>query len=339
MTPAIHQPAVSVLLPIYNGEEFLAGAIDSLLAQSMTDFELLIVNDGSSDTSKDIVERYDDPRIVLLNRTHAGLVVALNEGIRRCRGRYVARMDHDDLSKPERLALQVAFLDANPEVVLVGTAFEVIDRDGAFLSVQKTLTRDQDIRRRAFYANPFAHGSVMMRRQSLLAIGGYRDEFPFVEDYDLWVRIMSRHQVANLPRVLYSYRKNSGVSCRNQEQQALGCQRLQETIWHHLPLQPLSRREAAAGARHYRAIEDETGFRLLDEFLRDQLVLSAMLAKRGCVLAALINCLATLTVAPAKALGSMMRMVRSLLRRARRTLERVVTRPRPRASAVHHADS
>lgn len=205
-------PAVSVLMPVYNGERFLAEAIDSILGQTFTDFEFVIVDDGSTDASPAILADYAsrDPRIRVLTQANAGIVAALNRGLAECRAPLVARMDADDISLPTRLERQVAFLGGHPAVAVVGTAFQLVSDTGGAGPVVRHATGHAAIVRGLRRGNCLAHPTVMMRRDPIQAVGGYREFLRHAEDYDLWTRVAERHELANLPECLLRYRVHGG---------------------------------------------------------------------------------------------------------------------------------
>lgn len=186
---------VSVLLPAYNAAATLAAALDSLLAQTIEDFEVVAVDDGSTDATADILAAYaqGDRRVRVLSRPHEGLVPALNAGLGACRGVYVARMDADDRSLPQRLARQAAHLDAHPEVGLVACRVRYGGDPAAcggyarYVDWTNTLRSHEDIALHRFRESPFAHPSVMFRRELAARLGGYR-QGTFPEDYELWLR-------------------------------------------------------------------------------------------------------------------------------------------------------
>jgi glycosyltransferase involved in cell wall biosynthesis len=210
---------VTVLLPVYNGSRYLSEAIDSILAQTLEDFALLVVDDGSTDATPLILDRYEDRRLRVLHRPHEGLIAALNAGLDEVSTEYVARMDADDVSAPERLAKQLALLDRRPDVTVVGTGFRLLSDDGVQGRVPPVFQRDKDLRRVLYLACPFIHGSVMMRTSAVRAAGGYAAGRECAEDYDLWCRIPGRF--AQLPEVLYSYRDHDAqTSVEAQERQA-----------------------------------------------------------------------------------------------------------------------
>lgn len=211
-------------MPVYNGERFLAEAIESVLAQSFSDFELLIVDDGSADSSPDIVADYakDDSRVVTHHQANQGSAAALNFGIDRARAPLIARLDSDDVAMPERLALQHRYLSANEAVGMVGGEVKVIDEDGrAFAEVRYPLS-DAEIRKAFSRSTPFVHSAVMMRKSAFERAGGYRPSFEPAEDLDLWLRMAERHKLANLDAVVAMYRVHeSQASAQKIEMQAI----------------------------------------------------------------------------------------------------------------------
>ncbi len=202
-------PKVTVLMPVFNGEPYLSEAIASILGQTFTDFELLIIDDGSTDCSRKIVGALSDRRVRLLcNDGNLRLIATLNRGLDEARGMYVARMDADDISLPGRLDAQVAFLDRHPEIGVLGTGFQIIDAQGV-PGTEILLPADNAlIRWNLALRSPLAHPTVMMRRSIIAAIGGYRSEPLHCEDYDLWWRASQVTRIANLPTVLLKLRKH-----------------------------------------------------------------------------------------------------------------------------------
>jgi Glycosyl transferase family 2 len=218
------QPRVSVVLPVRDGADFIAAAIDSILAQTLRAFELLVVDDGSRDATPtllaDLAGR--DERLRVLSQPALGLVAALNRGMAEARGPYVARMDADDLAMPERLAMQVAALDAQPGVAALGSACRVIDRSGRVLGERHPPTDPNAIRGALDAGNCMIHPTMLLRRDAVLQVGGYRAAFRLAEDFDLWLRLAERYDLMNLPDCLLAYRQHEGQSAwRDLEQQAL----------------------------------------------------------------------------------------------------------------------
>lgn len=220
-------PAISVAMSVYNGGAYLAEAIESVLTQSFTDFEFLILDDGSQDASRSIAESYAsrDPRIRLIARENRGLVASLNELFAVAGAPLVARFDADDICAQTRFARQAAFLAAHPDHGLIGCDTPYIDAAGA-------PARNPPIQRPHDHAELIAnledgplicHSAVMVRREAVLAAGGYRPAYRHAEDYDLWLRLASRTKLANLPEPLLHYRISPDqVSTRHMVEQAQG---------------------------------------------------------------------------------------------------------------------
>jgi GT2 family glycosyltransferase len=204
-------PAVSVLMPVYNAESYLAEAVESILGQTFADFELLVIDDGSTDRSGAILEEYAarDRRVRLTRRPNTGYTVALNDLLALASGDLVARMDADDVALPHRLERQMDYLRAHPDVVCLGTAVHLIDSAGRYLRDAHPGMDHETIQRLALAADcPLNHPSVMMRRAAVLAVGGYHPEFEPAEDLDLWLRLGEVGRLTSLPEVLMKYRQH-----------------------------------------------------------------------------------------------------------------------------------
>jgi glycosyltransferase involved in cell wall biosynthesis len=202
-------PKISVAMSVFNGEEYLNQAIDSVLGQTFKDFEFIIVDDGSTDRSAEIIRRYDDHRIVLLQQHNQGIASALNHALAIARGEYVARQDADDISTPQRFARQVEFLDMHAEIGLVGTGALLIDRTGHPFSIVKPFTRHQRlVKELKRGVCPIVHGAVMVRRKALLLRGGYDPAFGHMQDVELWLRLSPYFRLSNLRAILYQLRKH-----------------------------------------------------------------------------------------------------------------------------------
>jgi glycosyltransferase involved in cell wall biosynthesis len=202
------KPDVSVVMAVYNGERHLAAAIDSILAQTHRNFELIVVDDGSTDRSFEIASSKADARVRIVRLApNRGLSAALNEGVRAAAAPLTARQDADDLAEPSRLARQIAFMGAHPAVALLGTQAMAIAEDGHATGVVRRPVGRDSIRWFSVFDNPFIHTSVMFRTAVVLAAGGYDAAYdPFSQDYDLWCRIAQHHDVANLEEALVRYR-------------------------------------------------------------------------------------------------------------------------------------
>jgi glycosyltransferase involved in cell wall biosynthesis len=211
-------PQVSVLLPVYNAAATLVRAVDSIRRQTFADWELIAVDDGSTDGSRAVLEApaRAGPRMRLLAQTHGGVVAALNAGLAAARGDFIARMDADDASHPERLAEQVRFLESNPAIGLTGCLVEYggnrIVNAGYARHVDwlNALVAPEQIELNRFVESPFAHPSVMFRRELVLRHGGYRPG-GFPEDYEMWLRWLDAGvRMAKVPRTLLTWHDSPG---------------------------------------------------------------------------------------------------------------------------------
>lgn len=191
-------PLVSVVMPVRNGEAWLGRSIGSILAQSYERLELIVVDDGSTDHSGEVAASTGDSRVIVMREPARGLTPSLNRAIARSRGPLIARMDADDVSRPDRLARQVAFLAERPEVGMVGTGCVETASTGEVVRIVRPPEDDETIRRLLIRANPFVHASVVMRRTALERSGGYDETFIVAQDYDLWLRLSAVTRLANL---------------------------------------------------------------------------------------------------------------------------------------------
>lgn len=201
-------------MPVYNGQRFLHGATESILCQTWSDFEFLIINDGSTDNSREIISSFSDSRIRLIdNPSNIGLTKSLNKGLELAEGEYIARQDADDISYPKRLERQVQFLNAHPDIVLLGTQARAIDEKGRphktnFLRIPVGMLT---IRWYLMFQNAFIHSSVMFRRSTVWKeLGGYDESFERAQDYELWSRAAWSFKVDNLADVLIDHRFEYG---------------------------------------------------------------------------------------------------------------------------------
>jgi glycosyltransferase involved in cell wall biosynthesis len=211
-------PAISVIMPVHNGAEWLAEAVASVRAQDFGDFEFLIVDDGSDDGTAAMLSSFAaaDRRIRLLHQAPQGIVAALNNGIAAARAPYLARLDADDRARPDRLGKQFAFMQAHPEIGLLGTFAELIDTAGNTEGRLAPPTDHARLLQVLSRTNPFIHSSVMMRTALVRPIGGYRAAFRAAEDYDLWLRMAEAGHIANLADDLTQYRRHdSNLSRRD----------------------------------------------------------------------------------------------------------------------------
>lgn len=213
-------PRVSVLMGVYNGERLLDSAIASIVDQTYPSWELIVVDDASTDSSLVVISSWSrrDPRVRVVRRhANRGLAVALNDAFAVARGELVARMDADDVSLPQRLERQVQFLDAHPDVAVVGTGAEFVDAQGNDLGSGHVFENHADIAANIYRTTPLIHPSVMMRRAFLESLGGYDVRLRRAQDADLWLRGYRRFRYHNLPEPLVRcrIREKGGVDARS----------------------------------------------------------------------------------------------------------------------------
>ncbi len=210
MTDKNRSPRITVLMSVFNGEPYISESVRSILNQTFTDFEFLIIDDGSTDGTSKILERFseNDSRIRVLRQNNQGLIASLNLGLSLARGQFIARMDADDISLPRRLFEQVIYLEANPSIGLVGGQVAVIDESGSSHALKrlKFPTSARAARKKLHFGSPVAHPACMFRTRLAKSSGGYRSYFTHCEDYDLWLRISEKTETSNLKNTVLLYR-------------------------------------------------------------------------------------------------------------------------------------
>lgn len=205
------KPIITVLMPVYNAEKYISDAIASVLQQSFTDFELLIINDGSTDNTENIIASFTDARIVLINQSNQGVAAALNNGLQIARANYIARFDADDICMPQRLQVQYDFLSSNPDYTIVGTDVDYLDMNDEFVfSYCSSVYTNEQIQQQQFVTCPFIHSSVLFRKENVLKAGGYNIHAHTFEDHLLWPKILSQGKGHNLSEKLLKVRLNPG---------------------------------------------------------------------------------------------------------------------------------
>ncbi|MCX6967570.1 MAG: glycosyltransferase [Verrucomicrobia bacterium] len=205
-------PPISILMPVFNGAKYLAQAVESIRAQTFRDFEFIIVNDGSSDHSLPILQRFakEDARLRIVSRPNTGIVGALNDGLAVAKGKYIARMDADDIALPDRLAIQFRYMEAHPEMVAIGSSVVMADPSGHPLKDYKACTDPQTLRHNIIEIKDIGliHPTLMARRDVLERMGGYRPQYNLVEDFDLFFRLLDEGELGNVPEPLLIYRQH-----------------------------------------------------------------------------------------------------------------------------------
>lgn len=238
-----NSPKVTVLMPVYNGEKYLRESMESILSQTFEDFELLVIDDGSTDSSREIVSSYGDARIKLVeNGDNLGVVESLNRGVQLARGKYIARMDCDDISFPERLDYQVKEFERNKGLGVCGSWTLEFQEDGrSYLKVYET--ENDKVKSEIIFNSPIAHSSAMFRRSLVEKLGVlYRSSLKDAEDYDLWVRASKVTGMSNIPRALLRYRIHTGqVSSKSSLSQVASADAVRKGLLSEMGLSPTER--------------------------------------------------------------------------------------------------
>ncbi len=218
----MNNPAISVIMTAYNTEKYIKEAIESILNQTFKDFEFIIVDDGSTDNTRLIIEEYakKDRRIkILYNKKNLGIVKSLNKAIAIAKGKYIARMDSDDVSKLNRLEKQFVFMESNPKVGVCGTNFILINEKGKIIGWKSFPETNEKCKKAFFFCNPFAHNTVMLRKECFDIFGYYNNDFLYAEDLELWMRFGQKYKLYNLQKYLVYYRVHAINSIfKNQKQ-------------------------------------------------------------------------------------------------------------------------
>ncbi len=226
----MQNPKISVLLPVYNGEKYLNEAIESILSQAFTDFEFLIINDGSTDKSEEIIKSYKDSRIIFVNNhKNKGLILTLNEGLKIAKGNYIARMDQDDISTQNRLKEQNDYLEKNQNITLIGGWAEVIDKNGRTTGYKKPLLDYYEIKFNLLSHNPLIHSTIFFRKNIADKLGGYNIKYEHAEDYELYSEMVKNYKITNLPKFFIKFRihKDSiGQTLRTKKIQDETCKKI-----------------------------------------------------------------------------------------------------------------
>ena len=197
---------VSVLMSVYNNEEYIKNTLKSILKQTYNNIEVVIINDASEDKSRYIIKSFKDKRIKLIdNKNNLGLAKSLNKGIKKCKGKYIARIDADDLMMPDRIEKQVNFLEKNKDIAVLGTSLILINDKDKIIGKRDYPKTNEDINKTILIRNPLAHPSVMIRK-SMLPKKTYDEKLKTSQDYDIWLRINKKYKIANLPHYLLKYR-------------------------------------------------------------------------------------------------------------------------------------
>jgi len=285
---------ISVLLPVYNAEKFLAETLDSLLRQTYKEFEIIAVNDGSTDGSLAILEEYAarDQRIVIVSRKNKGLVKTLNEAAQLASGEYLARIDSDDIALPKRFELQIAAINDSPDRVLIGGSFDVINEDGEILYHDAVPTDFRDLLNAFRVRNPLAHGSVLIRKKAFEKAGGYSENCGPTEDYDLWVRLAKIGEIIAIKNTIFRWRVNStGITSTQSKTMEKFMKKNLDSFWAENPYRLVSRKSLLSRGANYVSVDTIGGIAMKEAVFHDVTEISLALVKRGAPLKGLAQLL------------------------------------------------
>lgn len=208
----MESPKISIIMAVFNGEKYLHFAIDSVIEQDFIDYELIIIDDCSKDSTAEIISSYSDNRIKYIrNQVNLGQTPSLNIGLKSARAKYIARIDADDIYLPGKLSKQFEFMEKNKNIVVCGTNGYKIDENGKVIGKLKVPQEPKDISFHLFYGSPMIHVSVLMRKSPIIEIGGYDEKYPYCADFALWSKLIKKkYQICNLPYELIQFRTFKG---------------------------------------------------------------------------------------------------------------------------------
>lgn len=281
------KPQVSVIMSVYNTEKYVGKAIKSVLDQTFSDFEIILIDDGSADSSIEIVKQLKDPRIRIVRQTNHGLVYSFNKAVSLARADFLARMDADDITLPSRFEKEIAWLKADKHRGLVGTYFSYIDEETSkpLDVVMDPPFKHLDIARLMYIVNPFGHGSIMMRKDAVAQAGGYHAEYEPSEDYDLWRRIAKDWQIGMIPEVLYLWRFHPGsISRRKSEISNASAARTVENMWQAKPINK-SAVQIIVDSKFYQSQAHPDSEKIYATYIDQQVRLARQFLRRGKLIA------------------------------------------------------
>ena len=210
-------PKISVVTSVYNGEAFIKECVDSILSQTFEDFEYIILNNGSTDSTAKILSQYTDPRLKIVHQENLGIVNSLNKGTSLCRSDLIAHLDADDFVHPFWLEKHIDYISQNQDVVLCSSRFEELYKGKLYSQSFPFIEADQEIRKSLCFFNPIPHSFTIMRKSSLQKVGGYDPKLNIVHDYDLWIRLLEEGKAHNLDEVLGVYRAHDSSFASKKE--------------------------------------------------------------------------------------------------------------------------
>lgn len=276
------KPTVSVVMSVYNAEAHLPETIKSVLAQTYQDFEFIIIDDGSTDKSVAIINDITDKRLRLIRQRNHGLVYSLNKGIQLARGQYIARQDADDISLPERFAKEVALLNKNSRLGLVGTFFTYVDEATKEPGLTICMpTKSLDVKRALYITNPIGHGTAMIRRAVFNDMATYTDTYGPTEDFELWRRIAEHWEMAIIPESLYNYLLNkTSISHTKGQEQHANTDKIRDEQWAK-PFLFKSTRDIIQDGYFYKNLKSPFASLIYDQYAAHQIDIAKALFDRG----------------------------------------------------------
>lgn len=286
-------PTISVVMSVYNGSRHLRQAISSILNQTFKDIEFIIIDDGSTDDTADIVRSFDDPRIRLIQQQNKGLVESLNIGVQLARSSIIARMDADDISLPSRLEKELRLILSNPRLGLVGSFFSYIDEKNDGLPVTITSpTKSIDLKRSLYLVNPIGHGTAMFKKAVFDQAGGYRDNYGPTEDYDLWRRMSDSCELGVVPESLYLYRLSpDGITHTKNAIQHKYTAKIVREQWEK-PFVLKSPKDILADAKYYQNFDSPYAKAIYNQYRQEQYMIALEMLARGWAKSGLLATLA-----------------------------------------------
>lgn len=293
------RPKISVVMSVYNGEKHLKKAIDGILSQTYKDFEFIIIDDGSTDSTSQILAAYKDKRMRIITQSNHGLVYSLNKGVRLARGIYIARQDADDISLPGRFAKEVKLLERNDHLGLVGTFFTYIDEDSEEPSITICMpTKSLDIKRALYITNPIGHGTAMYRKSVFSRTGYYTNAYGPTEDFELWRRIADTWEMAIIPESMYLYRINkTSISHTKAETQHANTAKIISEQWAK-PFYKKSVKQILADGLYYKNMDSPFASLTFDQYAAHQIDIAKALLNTGAIKPGLLTAYAAIRLKP-----------------------------------------
>ena len=280
----MHKPFISVILPVYNAERYLRESIDSILRQTYTNFEFIIVNDGSTDNSQDIIDHYKkiDSRIIAITQENRGVVATANRAAKLAKGQYLSRADADDISFDHKLEDLVRCTEKHPDAVVVCGSIEVINENSEYVYRDLVLTENDDLKRTFYLRNPIPNGATLINKSAFEAVGGYEDVF--AEDCHLWTRLFTVGDFIGTGTIVYRWRmNNAGLTLSNNQKSMEKEKEYVDIIWNYGIPPLLTRDIVMQKSKSYFLSDSLYGVAYKKVFLSDLSRLSVHLIKKGYV--------------------------------------------------------